>query len=86
MHDYNGDGKHNSHDSSIFHNVIMNESTNTSPSGSVRSSFDWSVIVILLVMEIFKPGRLFDGIFPCLVWLVCLGVLFLKFACWLESK
>ena len=87
-HDYNGDGRIDSHDSTIFHNVIMNESGGSgggNSCGGGNASLVTTVIV-LIIMEIFKPGKLFSGIFPALVWLVCLGILFVQFACWLESK
>ena len=88
-HDYNGDGRINSHDSAIFHNVIMNGSGGSgggSSGGGGGSSSLVTTIIVLIIMEIFKPGKLFSGIFPTLVWLVCLGILFVQFACWLESK
>lgn len=85
-HDYNGDGRSNSHDSSIFHNVIMNESGGGNSGGGGGGASLVTTVIVLIIMEIFKPGKLFSGIFPTLVWLVCLGILFIQFACWLESK
>lgn len=90
MHDYNGDGRHDFHDDSCFHNVIMDDSNNddgeiSGGSHGGGSGFSiMSTIVVLIIMEIFKPGRLFSGIFPTLVWIVCIVILFLKFGCWLE--
>lgn len=79
MRDYNGDGRTNSHDSSIFHNVIMNDSGGSGGgSGGHGPNIDVSTIIILFIMLIFKPGGLFSGAFPTLVWLVCLAILFMK--------
>ena len=91
MHDYNGDGKYDAHDDAIFHNVIMEDSNNAEGANPSGGSLDGgsgssivSTIVVLIIMEIFKPGRIFSGMFPTLVWLVCIVILFLKFGCWLE--
>lgn len=87
MHDYNGDGRSDSHDSAVFHNYINN--SNGSGGGSSGGGNIYSLVstlIVLIIMEIFKPGKIFSGMFPTLVWIVCLGILFIKFACWLESK
>lgn len=89
MHDYNGDGRTDSHDRAIFHNYINNSSGSGgggSSGGSGGGSSLVTTIIVLIIMEIFKPGKIFSGIFPTLVWIVCLGILFVQFACWLESK
>ena len=89
MHDHNGDGRTDPHDSSIFHNVI-----NRSGGGGGGSSGGCGtgcgcgtvglVFAILIVLEIIKSG-LFSGAFAGFITLLCLGGLFLIFACWLES-
>lgn len=89
MRDYNHDGRTDARDAAVFHNVIMDESGSSSPGGYASGGgleSTWSTVVILVVMMIFRPGKLFSGIFPTLVWLVCLGLLFLKFGAWLEDK
>lgn len=87
MHDYNGDGRSNSHDSAIFHNVINNSGGGGNSSGSGGgcgcSTVGW-VIFLLLIIEIVKSG-VFSGAFAGLILVVCFGALFIIFACWLES-
>ena len=67
MHDYNGDGHHDSRDTSLFHNVIMDDSGNSKGSGGAykgsSSPKDFSTLIILVIMMIFKPGALFSGFF-----------------------
>ena len=88
MHDYNGDGRSDSHDSAIFHNVINNSSGGGSSAGSSGGGCGCGtagiVIVLLLIIEIVKSG-LFSGAFAGLILVICLGGLFVIFACWLES-
>lgn len=85
MKDYNGDGKIDKVDECIFHNIIENP-TNRSAGGDYNGDFDWSILILFVIMEIFRPGRIFSGWFSALIWLICLAILFLKFACWLQTK
>jgi len=89
MHDYNGDGRSNSHDSAIFHNVINSSgggggSSGGSSGGGCGCGTAGIVIFLLLIIEIIKSGLL-SGAFAGLILVICLGALFLIFACWLES-
>ena len=88
MHDYNGDGACNGHDAAIFHNVINSSGGGGGGGGTGGGGVSGGlggVIIALIVMEIFKPGRIFDGGFACVVWLICAGYLLLRFIGWLGS-
>ena len=85
MHDYNGDGRSDSHDSAIFHNVINNSGGGGSSSrGGCGCRTIGLAFVFLLVIESIKGG-LFSGTFAGLILLICFGGLFLIFAFWFES-
>ena len=86
MRDYNHDRKIDSHDASVFHNVINNEEDHyDNSSGGCGCSTSWIVLGLLLVIQIVKSG-LFTGAFAGLILVICLLALFLIFGCWLESK
>lgn len=88
MHDYNGDGRSNSHDSAIFHNVINSSggggSSTGGSSGGVGGGTIGIAFALLAGVEMVKAGW-FTGTFGGLITVICLGGLFVLFACWLES-
>jgi len=87
MHDYNGDGRSDAHDAAIFHNVINSSGGGGGSSGGGGGSGGGiaGVLAALVIMELFKPGRIFDGGFAALIWLICASYLLLRLACWIES-
>lgn len=87
MHDYNGDGRSDSHDSAIFHNVVNNSGGGgggSSGGSSGGGRLGIMAIVVLVIIEILKTD-IFEGAFAGLILVICLGALFVIFACWLES-
>lgn len=93
--DWNGDGKHDWQDDSIFHNVINtdNDSSNNSPSGGGRnhssgsstfyiSQLGKAVIVLDIILCV---AALFMGYANIIGDLLGFGVIGLFIAQWLDS-